>query len=298
MSGEPPTWREIEKWRLKDRVSRARNLARATAIATLFGADSLTGRVDRALARPRVHLLYLHHVLADEEQPFRDLLTRLQRQHTFISHSEGLERIRQGQIERPYVAFSVDDGLRNGLRVAAILEEFGASACFFVCTSMMDERRPERIRDFCAEELSLPPMDFLTWDDCEELLRRGHEIGNHSSHHKTLRGLPVSQLEEYVGGALMSLRARLGDIRHFAWPRGRFDYMSAEAAAMVHRAGHQSCSSAERGAHVVAGEGPELCLRRDHVIAGWPLEHVLWFMARSSRRASTLDNAWPEGWFT
>jgi peptidoglycan/xylan/chitin deacetylase (PgdA/CDA1 family) len=296
MSFPLPTWREIESGRNAGAIPAARDFARSMAIEALFAADSLGRRIERSLARPRVHFLYLHHVLEDEEQRFRELLAILQRRHTFISYSDAVERIRGGAIDRPYVAFSFDDGLRNGLRAAAILEEFGATACFFVCSSMNDERRPERIREFAAEELSLPPADFLSWADCEDLLRRGHEIGNHTSHHKTLRDLPPAQLEDEIGASRELLRAKLGVADHFAWPRGTFGHMSAAAAAIVFRAGHRSCASAERGAHVASGDAPALCIRRDHVIAGWPLRHILWFIARSSRRATAADNAWPAGW--
>lgn len=271
---------------------RVRQFARHTALDALALAAG-----EAALSRPRVHILYLHHVLADEEASFRALLAELRRSHEFISYSEAVRRIRSGAIDKPALAFSFDDGLRNCLRAAAILEEFGATACFFVCTSMAEPRTYDEQRVFSEVELDLPAAEFLSWGEMEELLRRGHEIGNHSSRHKTLAELSDEQLAGDVGESLRQLRARLGNVEHFAWPRGRFFHFSARAAAAVFNAGHTSCASAERGCHVAAAPVEHaLCLRRDQVVAAWPRRHVRYFLVQASRNASPSNNAWPEGW--
>jgi peptidoglycan/xylan/chitin deacetylase (PgdA/CDA1 family) len=289
-------YREIAREQLRDPRKRARHLVRHAVLDSLSAAEGLIGSVDRHLARPRIHFLYLHHVLLDEEAQFRALLRRLAERHTFLSYSDAVERLGQGVIDRPYIAFSFDDGMRNSLRAAELLGEVGATACFFICTSMVEETRFARIREFSATELHIPPAPFLTWNDCELLIRQGHEIGNHSARHKTLRDVSPQELQDDVAGSLELLRARLGDVKHFAWPRGRFSHMSADAAREVFRAGHVSCASAERGAHVAAARGRSLCIRRDHVVAHWPVRHSLWFLARSSKRATAANNDWPPGW--
>jgi peptidoglycan/xylan/chitin deacetylase (PgdA/CDA1 family) len=271
-----------------------RDFARHAALDVLSLVHS-----DAALDRPRVQILYLHHVLADEEVQFRALLTWLQTRHIFISYSDAIRRLRgELPIDRPYVAFSFDDGLRNSLRAAELLGEFGATACFFVCSSMAAQRSFDDVRDFCARELHLPPAEFLSWDDMQTLLGGGHEIGNHSSRHRTLATLGANELEDDIASSLVELRHQLGNgIEHFAWPRGRFFHFSPEAAATVFRGGHTSCASAERGAHVeAASSNVALCIRRDQLIASWPLRHARHFLVQSSRRASRQLNDWPEGW--
>jgi peptidoglycan/xylan/chitin deacetylase (PgdA/CDA1 family) len=274
----------------------ARDLVRGAVLDGLSAFDRLTAA--RALARPRIQILYLHFVLRDEETRFRALIERLLTTHTFLRYSDAVARIYSGEIDKPYIALTFDDGLRNCLRAAEILDEYGLSACFFVCDSMADERRYDVIRDFCARELSMPAAEFLSWRDMEGLLARGHEIGNHSRRHKTLAELGPAELEEDVAASLASLRARLGDVKHFAWPRGEWRHFNAESAAAVFRAGHASCASAERGAHVPAGSPAphQVCLRRDHVIAAWPVRHSLHFIIANSRKASPANTSWPEGW--
>ena len=270
---------------------RARSLRAAlrhVALTALGAADTVTGRIGPALAAPRVQFLYLHHVFDDEVDGFRALLGVLARQHRFVSHSEAVELTLSGDIDEPCVAVSFDDGLKNCLRAAEILQEFGASGCFFVCPSIVGETDADVVDRFCAEKLDTPPTEFMNWDDLGALLAAGHEIGSHTMTHSNLAELSSDELDDELGRSFETLTARLGAVRHFAWPYGRFAHFTAEAAERVFRTGYASCASAERGCHV---SGPplrpdEACIRRDHAAAGWPLNHTTWFMARSSRRRS------------
>ena len=234
---------------------------------------------ERALERPRVQILFLHHVTPDEERPFRALIERLLRQHTFLPYSDAVARVVSGEIDRPFISLTFDDGVRNQLRAAAILRDYGISACFFVCEAMLDARDDE----------------LLTWSDVEQLSAAGHEIGNHSRHHRPLATLSGGELADEIGGALESLRRRIGRVEHFAWPRGWARAFSATAAAEVFRAGHSSCASGIRGCHVPGPkrEPRDVCIRRDHVIAADPLRHTTYFLAKNSLRATDATRDWP-----
>jgi hypothetical protein len=37
-------------------------------------------------------------------------------------------------------------------------------------------------------------------------------------------------------------------------------------------------------------------LRRDHIIAAWPVRHSMYFIVANSRRATAATTEWPEGW--
>lgn len=292
------TYRGVRQYQEHNPMAVARRLGRHAAIDLLSLVDRLPPG-DEPLHEQRVQFLYLHFVMQDEEHNFRQLMETLLRHHTFISYSDAALRVKTGDIDKPYIAISFDDGLRNCLRAAGILEEYGLSACFFVCDSMADEMPDDRIHQFCSQELSIPPADFLSWADMEHLLESGHEIGNHSRWHKTLRGLGGAELEEAVHSSLVALRTRLGDdVKHFAWPRGRFSHVDPAAAAAVFRAGHASCASAERGCHLGGPPRPPqtVCIRRDHVIAAWPVRHTMHFLRRNSLRAAASGTLWPPSW--
>lgn len=274
-------------------------LARHAALDVLSSQWRFTGRAARALERPRVHFLCLHHVFEDEELRFRDLLQVLSKTQCFVSYSEAVRRIREGEIDRPYLAFSFDDGLHSCLRSAEILEEFGASACYFVCSSIVGADF-DTVRAFCAERIHMPPVELLGWADVETLLSRGHEIGSHTRSHRNLAELSRAELEDEIGGSREDFVRRIGSVSHFAWPFGRFRQMSVQAVSLVQQAGYASCASGMRGAHVLGEDSsPEWrCLKRDHCVAAWPIRHSVYLLARTSERASAADGRWPHGWST
>jgi peptidoglycan/xylan/chitin deacetylase (PgdA/CDA1 family) len=287
------TYADIRRHQDRGFRLRARRFLRGRALDLASAALA----VERALERPRVQIVFLHHVMADEERPFRALLERLLHRHAFVPYSEAVARVAAGDVGRPTISVTFDDGLRSQLRAAEILGDYGISACFFVCKAMIDAPPPDEIREFCRRELWLPPVEFLSWSELEQLKAAGHEIGNHSRHHRSLAALSGQELADEIGGSLASLRRRLGDdVKHFAWPRGRFHEFSAAAVAEVFRAGHVSCASAVRGCHV---PGPpralrDVCLRRDQVIAADPPRHTLYFLAKNSLRATDAMRDWPE----
>ena len=275
----------------------ARRLVRYAALSSLAGLYRLSGRM-ASLDRNRIQFLYLHHIFQDEEAGFRRLLGYLSQRHTLISYSDAVEKLWRGEIDRPYICISFDDGLRNCMRAAQIMNEFGVSGCFFICPSLVGETDPKTLKEFCVRRLTLPPTELLTWDDVDQLLAAGHEIGSHTMSHHVLSRISAQQVEDEVADSYAFLARRLGGVKHFAWPEGLFSRITAEAVRTVFRAGFQSCASAERGCHVVKPE-PELsklCIRRDYVAANWPLSHVNYFMTANSEAASVKSNHWPDGW--
>jgi hypothetical protein len=108
-----------------------RDVARGLALDALSARSRLTtSRL--VLDRPRVQFLVLHHVFEDEEAAFRDLLRDLSALYTFIGYSDAVGRIQSGDVDRPYLAVSFDDGFKNCLRGAALFERsarLGASSC-------------------------------------------------------------------------------------------------------------------------------------------------------------------------
>jgi peptidoglycan/xylan/chitin deacetylase (PgdA/CDA1 family) len=273
-----------------------RGRGRSAALSLLARWDQIAG--GDALRRPRVQLIYLHHVLEDEVEPFRGLVGALARDYTFLTYSEAVDRVLDGPIDRPYLAFSFDDGLGSCVAAARVLEEFGARACFFLCPPVIGLTEPAAVRRFCQERLGLPAMALLDWGAVERLVEAGHEVGAHTLGHYRVADLEPARVVDEVHGSKEQLERRLGPVSHFAWPFGRFTDFSAVAAGAVRDAGFRSLASAERGCHV-APAGPladQACLRRDHVIARDPPAHLRWFCSRNARRASPEDSLQPAAW--
>jgi peptidoglycan/xylan/chitin deacetylase (PgdA/CDA1 family) len=240
-----------------------------------------------------VHILNLHHVFEDEESGFRQLIEHLRQTHRVISYSEAISRIWTGAFDAPYLAFTFDDGIKSCLLAARILQEFGVSACFFVCSGACELMRPDQHADFAVRNVGMPPVEFLNWSDLEELVKRGHEIGSHSATHANLDEIAPEQAHDEICRSLASLSARLGPIRHFSVPYGKFHHFNPQIVETVFDAGYESCATGERGCHVFAAPNKRsLCVRREHLMANWPLSHVDYFLAHSARTASAQKNTW------
>jgi peptidoglycan/xylan/chitin deacetylase (PgdA/CDA1 family) len=276
----------------------ARAATRSVVIESAMLGMSMIGRARALLARPRVQILLLHHIFPDEEQPFRALLAALARTHTFISYSQAIHRASAAgaEIDRPYMAFSFDDGLQNNLRAAAILQEFGAAGMFFVCPSIIGEDDPLRLQKFSQQRLELPrPVEFMSWDDLLGLRRSGHEIGGHTMTHPRLMTLKRTELPNQIAGCREVIRERLGECRHFAWTYGQFSDCAPHIVQMVFDSGYESCASGVRGCHGPIRSTPTepLCIHRDHIVAGAGVNQAMYFIARSAANMRAEGDRWP-----
>jgi len=276
-----------------------RGALKHTALSGLANYYRLSSQFSKCLSKNRIQFLYMHHIFEDEKKPFRKLIQALIKSHNFISYSEAISRILTGNIDKPYIAVSFDDGFKNSMAAADIMDEYGIKACFFLCGSMIGQTSYSKIKEFCRLRLYKPPIEFLSWDEVEKLLHRGHEIGSHTMNHVELAKLSVEEGKQEIISSFELITRRIGYVKHFSWPLGRFFHFTSYMAKSVFEAGFESCSSAERGCHInqiAEGKSELLCIRRDLVVVKAPIDHTLYFMARSSRTASINNNQWPEGW--
>lgn len=259
----------------------------------------MTGVVEKLLATPRVHFLYLHHVFTDEMSGFRRTLEEVGRTHEFVSYSKAVELVYSGNVTKPTVCVSFDDGLETTLQASRVMDELGISGCFFVCPAIVGEPDVEQVRRFAETRLHYPPMAMLSWDEIEDMKRRGHEIGSHTYSHPNMGEVSVEQAIDELQYSRDEIRKRLGEVKHFAWPSGRWDNFSARAGKAVFDLGYESCASAIRGCHMPRASAVtkrDVCLRRDHIMGCWPTHHNLYFLARSVRKARGNDYEWPQAW--
>ncbi|MCP5534607.1 MAG: polysaccharide deacetylase family protein [Akkermansiaceae bacterium] len=266
---KPPTLREV---------------ARGLALAAL-GCKERILYGGRSLARPRVQFLYIHHIFDDEVEHFDKLLAELAKTHVFISHAEAVRRVICGCNDEPCIAFSSDDGLKNNLQAANILNRYGAKACFYINPHSIGMKEPASVARFCRDRLEMPPIEFMQWSDVEHLLSQGHEIGSHTMSHTNVAEMPLSAFMEDLCTSRDILLYRCGKATHFAYPYGQFHHFNKDAMHLVFQAGYGSCASAERGCHFceVPVAEDKLLIRRDHVVAAWPLAHTMYFIRRNSR---------------
>lgn len=283
---------------VKNLKTRARAEARNLTLDALSTWRSVSGRDRKTFQRPRIYFPYLHKVPKGEEVRFRQFLEMLSESHEFLTYSEAVERVLHGPIDKPYVAFSFDDGFESNVSASRILEEYGARGCFFIPPGFIDKNLSATTA-MNAFETSRGSLEGpMTWNDLEEMKSRGHEIGNHTMNHTTLSSISEHKASEEISDGAERIREILGECRHFAWPRGRFKHMTDMAVRTVFDTGHVSCASAVRGSHVQSldDDARLLCIRRDHIMTSWPLRHNKYFVDVGSANASLSSNVWPDGW--
>ncbi len=285
------TYQEVKQLK----PTRFRDQLRELALNGLSLIDRVKG-IKEDLLKPRIQFLYVHHVFRDEERQFEVLIRELSKSGVFISYSEAVGRILTATIDRSYYVISSDDGFKNNLSAAAILQKYGISACFFVNPALIAEKDEEKLKRHCRERLELPPVEFLDWQGLEELQKMGHEIGAHTMNHMNVAESSPTQFRSDCEQSLQILNAHCGAIRHFAFPYGRFFHFNETARKIVFDTGFESCASAERGCHInhdLQIQKEELCILRDHIILNWKMNHILYFLAKNSRSVSTANNLYP-----
>jgi len=268
-----------------------KGVLRNTALSVLSAASS-----ESALKKPRVEFLYIHHTFRDEEKQFDSLLQRLSRDHQFISYSEGVKKVLSGEIDKPYITFSSDDGFKNNLAAAEILNKYNASACFFINPGIIGETDYNKIKKHCSESLRFPVVDFLNWDEVGRLQAMGHEIGGHTMMHMNIAEHSADEVNSDLQTTYDILKKHAGHTPHFAFPYGRFFHFSAAGRKAVFDSGFETCATAERGCHVANGtpiKNTDLCIRRDQVVLGWELSHIMYFIINSANKATAADNFFP-----
>jgi peptidoglycan/xylan/chitin deacetylase (PgdA/CDA1 family) len=272
-----------------------RGKLRSFALDLLCIKDKITG-TDALLNKPRIQFLYIHHIFKDEEQHLDDLLKRLSEQHSFISYSDAVYKILTGEIDKPYICISSDDGFKNNIAAAEILNRYDAKACFFINPFIIETRSFTEVKDFCKMRLNFPPVEFMNWNDIESLQKGGHEIGSHTMEHINIAATDNNIFEADCLQTIKILNNKCGEAKHFAFPYGRFFHFNEAAREIVFKNGFESCATGERGCHINPETKllkEELCILRDHVILDWKRDHIFHFLANNSRNASTANNLFP-----
>jgi len=225
-----------------------------------------------------VVFLAFHFLFDDNEDGFRKLLDQLSLNYSFLTVTEAVHRVINGTLTGRNICFTCDDGFESSLKAAAILEEYGAKCCFFLCPDFIGLTDLERVRFYNQDRLGGPPISFLDWDDIELLQKNGHEIGNHTLGHMNLGKVDNDTMEEQIGSALEVLKKHTGTIRHFACPYGQPNAYTRQAVDFCYQLGHQSFFTTSRGMHVNKSSITNGLFKRHHFEPFWPVRHTEYFL--------------------
>jgi peptidoglycan/xylan/chitin deacetylase (PgdA/CDA1 family) len=146
-----------------------------------------------------------------------------------------LTALAAGPAQPRTVAITFDDGYASQVAAAAILEEFGFPATFFVVPAFLDGR--------AGHGGYWERWGYFGWGALQTLAACGFEVGAHStSHGRLTRCRTVRELEEETLGAKQRLEAMVHrPVSSFSYPHGAFNDTVARA---VEQAGYRlACTS-------------------------------------------------------
>jgi peptidoglycan/xylan/chitin deacetylase (PgdA/CDA1 family) len=119
------------------------------------------------------------------------------------------------------LVISFDDGHISHYELALpLLEQYSAKAIFFVIAGRIGKRK-----------------DFMTWNQLEELVARGHRVEAHGWSHAFLTSCTDIELDNEIRGSKKTIEDRLGaPVRALSAPHGRWD---GRVATACEEAGYQ-----------------------------------------------------------
>jgi peptidoglycan/xylan/chitin deacetylase (PgdA/CDA1 family) len=217
-------------------------------------------RVAAAPAEKTLTVICYHRFGVESSvDPYKISLQRLEGQAAWlqaqgyqsISLSQLADAVAHGPGSLPDKALilSVDDGYKGGALGAAVFEKHGFHAVYFVNPG------------------SIGGGNFMDWDACRELEKRGHEVASHTLTHpiltKPLAGQSPAQYKRMVTKELLNARQILEkEMGHpvcaLAYPYGAYNPAIGSAAQ---RAGYRLIFSVSDGVNLSASLDP-LRLRR------------------------------------
>ncbi len=241
------------------------------------------------LKTPRVQFVYIHHVFDDEIEAFDKLIFDLKEFYSIISFSEAVNRVYTNNIDRPYLAFSSDDGFKSNLNASKIFLKHNISACFFICTDFIGLNDFGKIKDICKIKFHLPPVEFLNLNDIKYLNSVGHEIGSHTTSHSNLMSLNFEDLKSVISDSFPVLKNIIDNIKHFSFPYGTKSHLPSKAHKIITDSGFVSCISAIRGCHIKEEykkkDISKIIIKRDLLNENHNINHVLYFMVQNIKNA-------------
>ena len=173
----------------------------------------------RGLKYPANELIVLcmHSTPDDRMQQFSGQVDFLLKKFQPLKPSE-LDDYYSGKLNAgPYILFTFDDGLKNNLHAARVLEQKGISAFFFVVpdfisSSSQKEYYRKNIRRVIDPSVDKLDEDFtaMSYDDLRTLITHGHGIGAHSTTHTLSREMNEYEILQEVKGCKQILEDNLG----------------------------------------------------------------------------------------
>jgi len=214
-------------------------------IATASLAPYLPGR------EPDVRVLTYHRFGTIPRDPFCVSVADFERQMSYIAEHNlavslrELEAFIAGRKELPRnsLLITIDDGFRSTyLHALPVLEHYAVPAVAFISPGLIDGSSP-------VTRESLPPEDYINWDEAQTLQEKGVTIGSHAMTHTSVARMPPDQAQQEIFLSRQILKERLGEpVSAFAYPFGTRADFNTSTASLIRGAGYTCAFTSQHGA--------------------------------------------------
>lgn len=133
------------------------------------------------------------------------------------------------------VSLTFDDGDADNFAIGAVLEEHGLHATWYIPGGLVGDGQ------------------HMTWEQLDELRRKGNEIGGHGLDHVNIGKLDANELRHQVCDDRQTLSDHGFTPVSFAYPFGGY---SEEAKAMVRDCGYANARTIRSGPEVIPAADP------------------------------------------
>ena len=175
-----------------------------------------------------------YHSVGQPEYGVNDVSPPRFRRHIELALGSGYRFVYASEIARSGggsrdLAMTFDDGLRSVLTAAApILREYRIPWTFFP------------VSEWCEHHSNWSPGAMMSWQDVEQLVAQGGELGSHSATHPDFGKLDPSRLSEELVGSRRTIERRVGIApTTFAIPLGQSMNWTPAAGAAAREAGYE-----------------------------------------------------------
>ena len=257
--------------------TRARKALRDAAVM-LFSLRKSIGSTSGWIRFP-----YYHHVFRDERRGFSRQLDYLNNFGDFLSLDQAVDLLASGSpVDGRYFCVTFDDGIRSCYEHAfPILAEKEISAGFFVVTQYTADTGAGETR-VCRplHPGAAHSNQYLTWQECREILQAGMVLGSHTCSHLSLIDSDADEIRRQLSRSKQTIEAKLAvACNHFACPWGipRKNFLVDRDPQIARDLGYRSFLTTERGPMMRAGDPYRI--RRDHILAVWGNYQLRYFLS-------------------
>jgi len=171
--------------------------------------------------------------LAVSERLLRSQLAYLRaRGYVGLTLAEAERRRRDGSLPERSLVVTFDDGYASTLRALPVLAELELPGTVFLVTDFVDSGEPlswPGVEQWARPE-TIDELRPLTWEQAEQLVEAGWEIGSHTASHPLLPRIDDARLRAELTTSRAAIERRLGPCSSIAYPYGLADERVAREA--------------------------------------------------------------------